>query len=32
MTKRLFRPLNTYGLLLISFCTGVALTAVLMTL
>ena len=32
MTKRLFRPLNTYGLLLIAFCTGVALTAVLMTL
>ena len=32
MKKNIWRPLNTYGLLLISLCTWVALTAVLMTL
>ena len=32
MKRKIWRPLNTYGLLLISFCSGVALTAVLMAL
>lgn len=26
MSKKIWRPLNTYGLLFIGFCTGVALT------
>lgn len=26
MSKRIWRPLNTYGLLFIGFCVGVALT------
>ena len=26
MSKRIWRPLNTYGLLFIGFCAGVALT------
>jgi hypothetical protein len=32
MSKKVFRPLNTYGLLFVGFCCGVALTSALVML